>query len=209
MFLGMELQHIRSGNFGCLYRVGWNTDFRKGVICMILFKRVTAALTAVTTIAWYIAPPLAQIQESDLFSGVFSGLFAQEVLQVQAEEYEYAGFTYSISDTGAMITGYTGEDTVIVIPETVGDGTSVTEIGERAFYECTALTGVTFPDTLTGIGWDAFYGCTSLTSVTIPESVTFIKSYAFSDCTSLSEIVLSEGLTELGCRVFAKTAIET
>jgi len=176
---------------------------------MILFKRVTAALTAVTTIAWYIAPPLAQIQESDLFSGVFSGLFAQEVLQVQAEEYEYAGFTYSISDTGAMITGYTGEDTVIVIPETVGDGTSVTEIGERAFYECTALTGVTFPDTLTGIGWDAFYGCTSLTSVTIPESVTFIKSYAFSDCTSLSEIVLSEGLTELGCRVFAKTAIET
>ena len=176
---------------------------------MILFKRVTAALTAVTTIAWYIAPPLAQIQESDLFSGVFSGLFAQEVLQVQAEEYEYAGFTYSISDTGAMITGYTGEDTVIVIPETVGDGTSVTEIGERAFYECTALTGVTFPDTLTEIGWDAFYGCTALTSVTIPESVTFIDSYAFSDCTDLSEIILSEGLTELGCRVFAKTAIET
>ena len=36
-----------------------------------------------------------------------------------------------------------------------------------------------------------FYNCTSLTSITIPDSVTSIGSYAFSDCSNLKTISLS------------------
>ena len=55
---------------------------------------------------------------------------------------------------------------------------SVTSINE-AFCECTSLTYVTIPNSVTSIGDYAFCECTSLTSVTIPNSVTSIGDYAF------------------------------
>ena len=63
----------------------------------------------------------------------------------------------------------------------------VTEIGRMAFMKCTSLTSVTIGDGVTSIGYSAFYDCTSLTSVTIPDSVTSIGSCAFSDCVNLAE----------------------
>ena len=60
--------------------------------------------------------------------------------------------------------------------------------GWGVFSDCTSLTSVTIPDSVTTIGWTAFDGCTSLTSVTIPDSVTSIGYSAFSGCTSLTGI---------------------
>ena len=45
-------------------------------------------------------------------------------------------------------------------------GSVCTEIGERAFYNCTALTSVTIPASVTTIGEYAFFDCSALTSVT-------------------------------------------
>ncbi len=79
---------------------------------------------------------------------------------------------------------------------------SVTSIGENAFYECTSLTSITIGNSVPSIGYYAFYKCTSLTSITIPDSVTSIDSYAFYDCTSLASITLPDSVTSIGDYAF-------
>ena len=75
-----------------------------------------------------------------------------------------------------------------VIPD---DG-SVTRIGDRAFYGCAGLTGITIPNSVESLGWGAFYGCSGLDEITIPESVTSIDYFAFAYCSGLKKITVAE-----------------
>ena len=70
--------------------------------------------------------------------------------------------------------------------------TSVTSIGQGAFYGCTTLTSVDIPNSVSSIGQEAFSGCTGLTSVTIPSSVTSIGKMAFDNCTNLTAVNISD-----------------
>lgn len=47
--------------------------------------------------------------------------------------------------------------------------------------------------------------CTGLTQIEIPESVTSIDSYAFERCTNLADITIPKSVTEIGTSVFSKT----
>ena len=58
-------------------------------------------------------------------------------------------------------------------------------IEESVFYNCTSLTSITIPNSVTSIGGSAFYNCTSLIGVTLENSVTSIGDGAFSGCNSL------------------------
>ena len=78
----------------------------------------------------------------------------------------------------------------------------MTSIGEAAFCDCSSLTSVTIPDSVTSIGNYAFTYCSSLTSVTIPDSVTSIGSGTFWYCDNLISITLPDGLTSIGSDAF-------
>ena len=86
--------------------------------------------------------------------------------------------------------------TSITIPE------SVTSIGNNAFAICTGLTSITIPESVTSIGNNAFAICTGLTSITIPESVTSIGDYAFEGCRGLTSITIPESVTSIGDGAF-------
>jgi hypothetical protein len=58
-------------------------------------------------------------------------------------------------------------------------------VGKYAFFRCNKLDSVTFTSSVTSIGIYAFYECSNLTSATIPASVTSIGALAFGNCTSL------------------------
>ena len=95
----------------------------------------------------------------------------------------------------------TCEDTDIVIADTY-EGWPVKEISAYAF-DCTNLTSVTIPDSVTIIGEGAFSSCESLKSVVIPDSVTSIGSHAFFRCISLPSVTISDSVTSIGLKAFS------
>ena len=78
----------------------------------------------------------------------------------------------------------------------------VITIESNAFYNCTGLTSVTIPNSVTNIGNSAFYGCTGLTSMTIPNSVTSIGGNAFTKCTGLPSITIPNSVTSIEIGTF-------
>ena len=86
--------------------------------------------------------------------------------------------------------------TSIDIPNTV------TSIGEYAFSDCRGLTSIDIPDSVTSIGRWAFSDCSGLTSINIPNSVTSIGDLAFARCTALKSVVIPDSVTSMGTMVF-------
>ena len=87
--------------------------------------------------------------------------------------------------------------TSVIIPS------SVTTIGSYAFSDCNGLASLTIGNGVTSIGSYAFYSCNNLTSVTIPSSVTTIGSCAFSGCTGLTNVTIGNGVTNIGSYAFS------
>lgn len=104
---------------------------------------------------------------------------------------------YTATKGDLIVSGYNnaffkGEAKIISQLNYVGREMHVVEIKEKAFYECTSLTSVTIPSSVTRIGMSAFLNCTSLTSVTIGKNVTSIGLWAFNSADISTIISLIE-----------------
>jgi hypothetical protein len=115
---------------------------------------------------------------------------------------EYGNSNYK-AENGMLLT-HDGT-TLIAYPTASGTvtlGSSITSIGDYAFYGCIEVTGVTL-DATTDIGASAFYECTGLTTVNASE-VMDIGELAFGYCTGLTTINIP-AVTNIDPRAFIWT----
>lgn len=102
---------------------------------------------------------------------------------------DFGDFSYETAEDGVTITGYSGTDTEVDIPETIEDK-PVVAIGQQAFEKNDTMTHVTIPESVTSIGVYAFHSCTALTEISLPAQTATIQAAAFYNCTSLERIAI-------------------
>ena len=120
-----------------------------------------------------------------------------------AEDLVFEDFVYTIlSDGTAEITGYSGKEAEITIPEQVEDEIRVTSIGSGVFANNEILKSVTIPDGVVSIGDHSFAECKVLQSVSLPESLQWLGNLVFQGDIELSEISLPENLIRIGMNPF-------
>ena len=107
-----------------------------------------------------------------------------------------SGLGYLMSFSRTLYIGGKKVEANLTIPATV------TNIGDNAFYGCTALRSLTISNGVTSIGEDAFFYCNGLTSVNIPGSVTSIGDSAFNSCSRLTSIKIPDSVTNIGSNAF-------
>lgn len=131
------------------------------------------------------------------------------------------GKNYQVTEIGdnaflnSSITGVTFSEGLLRIGKSAFDGCkklngtlnlpkSLTEIGEAAFSQCTALRGLKLPDGLTVIGDKAFYECTGFTGkLILPKGLQEVKYQAFYNCSGFTGgLALPEGLKKIGGGAF-------
>jgi hypothetical protein len=122
---------------------------------------------------------------------------------------------------------YLGNFLIAADPETVSGSITLREgilgMADGAFLDCTAVTSVQLPQTVTRIpqrafqgctglempniqvkeiGISAFGGCTALTSVTLGDTVETVGREAFFDCTFLSQVTVENPELSIGDYAF-------
>ena len=109
------------------------------------------------------------------------------------EEDSSGDYNYSVTDGKAIIIGYSGNDSVLIIPETLG-GVPVTEIGASAFNGIDEITEVMIPNSVVEIKREAFSNCTGIEKVTLSNRLTYIGTAAFYGCEHLTSIEIPASL---------------
>jgi hypothetical protein len=118
-----------------------------------------------------------------------------------ATAQQYGPFRYSVNGATVTIQGCSGSVGAVTIPATI-NCMPVVSIGPSAFFECTNVTAITIPSSVTNMGDYAFNACNSLASITIPNGVETIGDYAFCDCYSLTNVTIGGSVISIGNQAF-------
>ena len=122
---------------------------------------------------------------------------------------ENDGFMYYLTETEAVLAGFTVQSENIIVPAYYGNvpvtlapyafaetqsgkvilSEGITAVSDYCFSK-TGFTEITLPDTVKTIGECAFSYCYNLVSITVPEGVESIEAYTFSNCSRLTDVTL-------------------
>lgn len=107
---------------------------------------------------------------------------------------DYPGIEFENDfDDNLSVTGYTGTDPVLVVPETVYNK-NVTRFEEKALKSNTVVQSVIMNDLMTNIRQRAFYQCSNLSNVYYSKNLQVVSSYAFAYDAQLSSAFLRNTL---------------
>ena len=107
-------------------------------------------------------------------------------------------FPASLCSMGEYAFEYCSDMTDVVF----APNSRLTQIPQRAFYQCTGLANLVLPDGLVSIGGEAFSGCDSLVTTQLPDTLEEILGSAFSSCESLKTITIPASVHTLTNNAF-------
>lgn len=195
------------------------------------------------TIQWKVEPESSEIQTEETEDAEVKNATEETKEENVADSEEIAvqggtnienGYEYSeLTDGTVEITGYTGNDKNISIPETLS-GKKVTVIGKEAFFENKELNSVTIPKNVTSIQYQSFSACDNLKNISFakgselqkieaaafysdekleeiicPLKLKGIGENSFGGCNSLTRVELNDGLETIGTFAFCNTGIKS
>lgn len=99
----------------------------------------------------------------------------------------------SVTSRYAIITQYIANSSLVVVPEKIHK-ISVKKIERSAFFRCSTMNQIIFPDTVNHIGSSAFNRCSELSKIIIPKEVTIIRASTFFRCFNLNSVQISENV---------------
>lgn len=105
---------------------------------------------------------------------IIMSLFAFSGMNAFADEND---FKYSVVNGSAVITGYTGNDKKLDVPEKIG-GYTVTGVDANTFFYAKELESINFPSTVTTISPSVFQGYVNIKEITVNDAN---KNYSSSD----------------------------
>lgn len=112
------------------------------------------------------------------------------------------GFYYYCDQNEAVLLGYAGSETEIVLPNDLQDGLAYS-IADYAFAYNTDIKSVIVPGKASHIGKGAFLGCKSMTHFALTSYRTSIDALAFFECAKLEKIYLDCLVESIGDNLFA------
>lgn len=142
-----------------------------------------------------------------------------------SEKYEQLQVLKYLEIKNGVLTNYSGNSSVLVIPNVVKEiapevfkGNKYLEevvlpeglktIPKEVFSGCEKLKKICIPNTVTSIEWYAFSYCYSLEKINIPPNITYISSGTFYGCRSLEEIDIPGSVRIIDKEAFSETGLK-
>lgn len=117
---------------------------------------------------------------------------------LQPESFDWL---YTLTPTGAVITGVRQNYGVLVLPDRLEDQ-PVIAIADEAFAYSDRITRIELPKSLMSLGEGAFRACAKLESLVLPDALTALPRRLCLGCGELKSVNLPAGLISIGEEAF-------